>query len=341
MLCVVRLIAVPFTLFAAAFAGVACSSGPPSEEASTEPVLLISQKASKSIGWYTLDGELLAEAAVSDHPHEIVLSPDGQRLYVTDNGVMQIEFAGEGGNKVSIVDVPGRKKVGEVDLGQWRRPHGIGLCSDGTLLATSESPDQLLVIDTAQQKIVRTFDTGGETPHIVHCSEDSTQAYVSNARSRTVARVDLETGERELLETGDRPEGSCLSPDYSTLYVAHRDADKIVAIDTADWSILGEIATPGEPVRCGVSGDGKMIAYGLFAGQGVGFADLSTMTEVGRVSTVGPTVSLEMAADGETALACAQDQDTCYMLSIAQRSITNTIHVNAGSGPDPLLLLQP
>jgi len=333
----VRRFAISFALLAA----VACTSGQPPEQASAEPLLLISQKASKSIGWYTLGGELLAEAPVSDHPHEIVLSPDGQRLYVTDNGVMQIEFAGEGGNKVSIIDVPGRKKVGEVDLGQWRRPHGIALCPDGTLLATSEAPDQLLVIDTAEQEIVRTFDTGGETPHIVHCSEDSTQAYVSNARSRTVARIDLETGERELLETGDRPEGSCLSPDYSTLYVAHRDADKIVAIDTADWSILGEIATPGAPVRCGVSGDGQTLAYGLFAGQGVGFADLATMAEVGRVATVGPTVSLEMAAGGETALACAQDHDTCYMLSIPQRSITRTIQVKAGSGPDPLLLLQP
>jgi hypothetical protein len=84
-----------------------------------------------------------------------------------------------------------------------------------------------------------------------------------------------------------------------------------------------------------------MIAYGLYGGQAVGFADLDAMTEVGRVSTIGPTVSLEMANDGETALTCAQDQDTCYMLSIPQRSITRTIPVNAGSGPDPLLLLQP
>jgi DNA-binding beta-propeller fold protein YncE len=328
-------------IFFALLAAVACAPGEPPEQAAAEPLLLISQKASKTVGWYTLDGELLAEAAVSDHPHEIVLSPDGQRLYVTDNGVMQIEFAGEGGNKVSIIDVPGRKKVGEVDLGEWRRPHGIALCANGTLLATSEAPDQLIVIDAAQQKVVRTFDTGGETPHIVRCSADSTQAYVSNARSRTVARIDLETGERELLETGDRPEGSCLSPDDSTLYVVHRDADKIVAIDTADWSILGEIATPGQPVRCGVSGDGRTIAYGLFAGQAVGFADLSTMSEVGRVATVGPAVSLELTADGETALACAQEQDTCYMLSIPQRSITRTIQVKAGSGPDPMLLLQP
>lgn len=320
---------------------IGCDPTQVAEIAPDEPILLISQKAAKTIGWYTLEGELLAEAAVSDHPHEIVMSPDGQRLYVTDNGVMQIEFAGEGGNKVSIIDIPGRKTIGEIDLGPWRRPHGIGLCPDGTLLATSEAPDQLLVLDTEQQTIVRTFDTGGETPHIVHCSADSTQAYVSNARSRTVARIDIETGERELLETGDRPEGSCLSPDFSTLYVVHRDADKIVAIDTANWEILGEIQTPGEPVRCGVTADNRMIAYGLFGGAAVGFAELESMQEVGRVATAGPTVSLEMADDGVTALACAQEQDTCYMLSVPDQSITRTIVVNAGAAPDPFLLINP
>lgn len=320
---------------------VGCGPTPVAESTPDEPLLLISQKAAKTVGWYTLDGELLAEAAVSDHPHEIVMSADGQRLYVTDNGVMQIEFAGEGGNKVSIIDILSRKTIGEIDLGPWRRPHGIGLCPDGTLLATSEAPDQLLVLDAETQTIVRTFDTGGETPHIVHCSADSTQAYVSNARSRTVARIDIETGERELLETGDRPEGSCLSPDFSTLYVAHRDADKIVSIDTANWEILGEIETPGEPVRCGVTADGGMIAYGLFAGAAVGFADLETMQEVGRVATAGPTVSLEMADDGVTALACAQDQDTCYMLSVPDQSITRTIVVNDGAAPDPFLLINP
>ncbi len=337
MLCLVTrlLILVGVVVFAA------CGGSPPQEEEAADagPIYLISQKASKAIGWYTAEGELLADAAVSDHPHEIVLSPDGERLYVTDNGVMQIEFAGEGGNKVSIIDVPGRQKVGEVDLGEYRRPHGIALCPDGTLLATSEAPDQLLVIDTESESVVRTFDTGGETPHIVKCSADATQAYVSNARSRTVARIDIETGERELLETGDRPEGSCFSPDRSTLYVVHRDADKIVAIDTADWQVTGEIETPGQPVRCGVTADGLMIAYGLFAGEAIGFADLEGMVEVGRVSTAGPTVSLEMDEDGETAFACAQDQNTCYAASVAERAITLTIELPEGSGPDPMLML--
>ena len=314
-----------------------CGAGEPAAEENAQepqPLLLVSQKASKSLAWYTLGGEQLAEVSVSDHPHEIVRSPDGRRLYMTDNGVMQIENAGAGGNKVSIIDLDARERIGEIDLGKWHRPHGLSLCADGTLLTTTENPDQLLVIDVERQAVVKEYPTGGETPHIVHCSPDSTTAYVSNSRSRTVAKIDLATGEHQLVE------GSTLSKDGSKLYVAHRDADKIVVIDTAAWTVLGEIATGGAPVRCGLTADQKTIAYGLFGDQAVGFADLATMQEIGQVKLAGPAVSLEMNADGATATTCAQDNDTCYVISVPERTILHTVTVKPGSGPDPALLLR-
>ena len=321
----------------------ACGGEPPPEPlapaTATGPVLLVSQKAAKSVAWYNLDGELLAETTVSEHPHEIVLSPDGSTLYVTDNGVMQIENAGRGGNKVSVIDMEKRERVGEIDLGEYYRPHGIDLCADNTLLVTTENPDQLLIynMDTRQ---MRNLPTGGETPHIVKCSNDSKYAYVSNARSRTVAKIQLDSGEHELVETGDRPEGSTLSDDGSKLYVAHRDADKIVIVDTAKWEVLGEVATGGSPVRVGLTGDEKMMAYGLFGAGAIGFASLETMEEVGQIKLAGPAVSLEMMEDGVTATTCAQDQDVCYVVNVPDQKILYTVHTKEGAGPDPALLLE-
>jgi DNA-binding beta-propeller fold protein YncE len=323
----------------------ACNAPEAPPEAKTEaeaaaPVLLVSQKAAKTIAWYTLEGELLAEIPVSDHPHEIVLSPDGSRLFVTDNGVMQIENAGEGGNRISVVDLSSRARTGEIDLGRWHRPHGIDLCADGTLLVTSENPDQLLVIDVAGSAIAKEYDTGGETPHIVRCSPDSKTAYVSNARSRTVAKIEVASGERSLLETGDRPEGATLSKDGSTLFVAHRNANKIAVIDTEAWEVRGEIPTGDQPVRCGLTSDEKTLAYALLGDQALGFADVETRKEIGQVQLAGGPVSLEMHEDGETALSCAQDVDTCYVISIPERRILHTVPVKDGAAPDPALLLE-
>ena len=323
---------------------VACGppETPPDETIETDaagPVLLVSQKAARSIAWYTLDGELLGEVPVSDHPHEIVPSADGSRLFVTDNGVMQIENAGIGGNKISVIEVASRARVGEIDLGKWHRPHGIDLCPDETLLVTSENPDQLLVIDLDEGAIVEEYETGGETPHIVRCSPDSKTAYVSNARSRTVAKVDLASGTRSLLETGARPEGSTLSKDGRTLFVVHREANKIAIVDTAEWEIRGEIATGDQPVRCGLTGDERTIVYGLYGGQAVGFADVESREEIGQVELDGGAVSLEMHEDGLTALTCAQDADTCYVISVPEQRILHTVKVREGAAPDPALLL--
>ena len=310
-----------------------------SDTASVNQVLFVSQKAATSVAWYTLDGKLIKEIAVSDHPHEIVMSKDGKTLYVTDNGVMRIENAGQGGNKISIIDLQTRERTGEIDLGKWHRPHGIDLCPDGTLLVTSENPDQLLVIDVDKKAIIKEWDTGGETPHIVRASTDSKTAYVSNARSRTVAKIDLNTGERQLIETGDRPEGSTLSADGTQLYVVHRNADKIAVIDTATWKVLGEIKTGKEPVRVGVAANGTTLVYGLLGGKAVGFADLTTMKETDQVKVDGPLVSLEILEDGVTAMTCAQDHDLCYVIDIPSKKIRHKIKISDGAGPDPALLL--
>lgn len=318
----------------------ACGDRPAPETAEqhveSEPILLVSQKAAKSVAWYTLEGELLAEAAVSDHPHEIVRR--GNRLYVTDNGVMQIENAGQGGNKVSVIDLDSRERVGEIDLGEFYRPHGIDVCADGTLLVTTENPDQLLIADLGGNTITAQYETGGETPHIVKCSRDSVYAYVSNARSGTVAKIQIADGVRTLVETGDRPEGQVLSADGSKLYVAHRDADKIAVIDTATWEVAAEIPTGGSPVRAGLNGDETLIAYGLFGDEAMGVADIAEGREIGQVKMAGPAVSLEMHG-ADTALSCAQDAGICYLVAVGEQKLLQEVRVKEGAGPDPALLL--
>ena len=163
---------------------------------------------------------------------------------------------------------------------------------------------------------------------------------MSNARSRTVAKIDIASGSRELLETGDRPEGSTLSRDGARLYVAHRDADRIVIVDTAAWEVRGEIETGEQPVRCRLSGDERTIVYGLYGGAAIGFADVESRTETGQIPLAAGAVSLEMHDDGTTATACAQDADTCYVVSVPERRILHTVKVKDGAAPDQALLLE-
>src|SRR5882762_11646887 len=118
--------------------------------------LLVGEKVSHSVGFYRADGAYIASIPVGKHPHELVLSPDGKFLYVSDNGMLWMTDPGEGGNTISIVDVGQRKRIGAIDLGNYRRPHGLDLDPrTGRMVVTVENPDGLLLIDQAPRKIVR------------------------------------------------------------------------------------------------------------------------------------------------------------------------------------------
>ena len=231
------------------------------------PTLLVLQKGQSSLAYYGPTGQQLATVPVGPHPHEMVLSADGRYLYCTDNGTMLLEQPGEGNNTVSIVDVAARKKVGEISLGNYRRPHGIDLDrATGKLYVTTELPDQLLAIDTATRKILRTYDTKGKTSHIVKLGRGAKVAYVSNSSSSNIAAIDLASGAVTLIPTGVHPEGSVVSSDGTRLYTANREGASITIIDTAKNAAIGEIKSGKGTNRITITPDGSFLIYSGDAG---------------------------------------------------------------------------
>jgi YVTN family beta-propeller protein len=306
-----------------------------------EGLLLVSQKADSSLAFYTLDGKLLARVPVGKHPHEMVLSPDGRYAYTTDNGTMLIEDIGQGNNTVSIVDLIVRRKVGEISLDKFYRPHGIAMDARGRrLLVTTENPDQLLVVDLASRKVIRTFDPAGKTPHIVTLGRDGHWVYLSNSRSDTVAAINLATGESIVIPVGERPEGSVLSKDGSELYVANNAAGSISVINTEKKRRIADIPTGQGPVRIALTPDGGTLVYALMKSRKVGLADTKTRKQVAEVPLGGAPVSLNLSPDGKLAFASAQEDDTIYIISVAERKIIREVKTAPKAGPDPVLQIE-
>lgn len=305
---------------------------------SASPTLLILLKGANALGFYTPEGKLLVTVPVGQHPHEMVLSKDGRRLFTTDNGTMRIEHAGSGGNTVSIVDVASRKKAGEISLGKFHRPHGIDLdASTGRLVVTTELPDQLLLLDPVKRTVVRAYETRGKTSHMVTLGPGAKWAYVSNSSSGNVAAIELSTGEVKLIPTGARPEGSVLSRDGKELYVTNREAAKIAVIDTAKNEVTGEIQTGKGPVRIAITPDGQTLIYAAMHDQRIEFANPRTRKVLGHVAVSGMPVSLTLAPDGKLAFASAEEADSVYVISVADRKLVREIKTAAGAGPDPVL----
>ncbi len=303
-----------------------------------EAVLLVLHKGGHSLGFYSPEGKLLNLVPVGKNPHEMILSRDGRLLYITDNGTVYIEQADPGGNTVSIVDVVARKKVGEISLGKYHRPHGIDLDPKSGLLAVStENPDALLLVDPAKRAVVKVYDTKGKTSHMVQFGPGAQYAFVSNATSNQVAVISLATGAVKTIPVAERPEGSVLSRDGRELYVCSREGHKINVIDTAKQAVVGEIATGRGPVRIGLTSDGKRLVYALLHDQAIEIADPGERKVLHRVKLTGGLVSLGISPDGRRAFASSQDLNTVYVVSIAEGKLLRSFRTAAGMTPDPVL----
>lgn len=305
---------------------------------SAEPVYLVLLKGANALGYYSRDGKLLASVPVGQHPHEMAFSPDRKLLYITDNGMMRMEHEGSGGNTISIVDVAAKRRIGVIDTGKYRRPHGIDVDpKTGRLVVSTELPDQLLLIDPVKRSVIRTFDNKGRQPHMVTLGPGGQWAYVSNTGPGHVAAIRLESGELKTIPTEPRPQGSVLSKDGRELYVTNSGGAGITVIDTVKNQAIAHIPTGKGPNRIALTPDGAMLVYAISGENKVGFANPKTRAQVDYVLLPYRPVSCTLSRDGSLAFLSAEAQDTVYIVSVKDRKIVSEIRTAKGAAPDPVL----
>ena len=308
--------------------------------AGQQAYIAIVEKVAGAVAFYAEDGKQLGLVPVGPFPHEAVLSRDGKLLYVSVNGVLWMTEDKLGNNTIAVVDVKAMRKVRDIDLGRFHRPHGIALTAPGDrLLATTERPFGVILVDPASAKVIRNFDVKGKSPHMVLPAPDGEWAYASDTDSDAVAGIRLKTGEVTLIPTGKRPQGGVFSPDGRRLFIANADGNKVSIIDTASKKVAGEIATGKGPARIAITPDGKTLVYNLQFEPAVGFADIASGKQVAMIPLTGRPLSLTMTNDGLRAFLGIQDQDKMVFVSVPQRRIEKTLNLPKGSGPDPAIPL--
>jgi len=299
---------------------------------------LVLEKGANALAYYSPEGVLLAAVPLGQHPHEMVLSVDGRFLYTSDNGTMRIENPGEGGNSLSVIDIAAKRKIGDIPLGKFRRPHGIDIDpKTGHLAVTTELPDQLLLVDAQNRGVIRTYDTKGKSSHMVSFGPDAKWAYVSNSGSNNISAIRLDNGEVKLIPAGKRPEGSVLSKDGKELYVCYREEGMIGVISTTSNSQIAIIKTGAGPVRIALTPDGSRLVYAMMHENKIGIADPKTRRQLDYVLLSGSPISLTLSADGTRAFASAEDKDTVYVVDLKTRRIDKDFKTAQGAGPDPVI----
>jgi YVTN family beta-propeller protein len=304
------------------------------------PEFVIGEKLSGSVGFYEANGARVADVKVGQHPHEMALSPDHRAVYVSDNGMVWMTDPGRGDNTVSIIDIVQHRRIGVIDLGTYRRPHGITADrATGHIFVTTELPSALVELDPVSRKVVRAFDVKGNAPHIVVLGPGSKFAYTSNDNSGTISAIRLATGDVKVIPAGKRPQGQVLSPDGKFLYVTLEDENVIAIVDTGKNEIVGRIPTGRAPNRVAITPDGKLLVYSMQLAGAVGFADVASRKQIAQVPVGGQTMSISLSPDARLAYTGIQEHDTIAVVSVTDRKLVRTFKTVAGTGPDAIIPL--
>jgi YVTN family beta-propeller protein len=167
--------------------------------------------------WPTIDrpaqaGERSTRGDQLDYasPLELLLSPDGTRLYVL---CQQSE-------EVRVLDASTYQPIKTIAVG--RVPRGMALSTAGDrLYVTNSWDDTLSVIDTHNLAVIDTWPVGAEPSGVV-ADRAGKWLFVANRISSDVAVLDAQTGaEEKRLMAGRGASYLTLSPDGSRIYTTH------------------------------------------------------------------------------------------------------------------------
>jgi len=316
---------------AAAIAALLLALAPPAraQVAGLTGTLIVTNKSPSTATIIDVEtGKTLATLPTGQGPHEVVLSSDGATAVVTD-------YAGTPGNTLTVIDMATRRVVRTIDLGQYRRPHGIVyLPGDSLVAVTSEASGQVVVVSVAAGVVRRAVPTTQQGSHMVGVAADGIRAYTGNIGSNTVSALDLITGElKKIWEVPAQPEAINVTPDASEVWVGSNATGKVSVVRPATGQVETAAEGFGWPYRVLFSPDGKLVLLPDLRNEELRFLDRATRRELGRIGFPGGgPQGITITPDGRYALESMSKQARVAIIDVAKRAVVG--HLQAGETPD-------
>lgn len=303
------------------------------KQVSVSKVLTIVEKGINSVGFYTEDGVHIKSLKLDTIPHEMRFSPDRKFAYITNTGTFRYYDDGNGGETISVINLQKMEKEPDISLYPYRRPHGIDIDPvTGYLAVGVEIPNQILLIDPLERKILKTFDNHGEFPHMVTISKGAKWIYASNISSSNLVGINTTTGEHFSIDVGSKPQESVLSPDESILYVACNDY--ISVIDLKARKEISQI--PNGANRLDLIQNGELLVFSSRPRFGIGFANAKNYKMIYRLDIPYKPYSIHVSEDEKLAYVSAEEQNVVYTIDINSKKIIRKFYPGEGIRPDPV-----
>lgn len=212
-------------------------------------------------------------------PHEVAVSPNGRIAVIADYG------AQTPGNTLTVIDIPNRKQLRTISLGDYRRPHGITWLQGSEVAVTVEANRALITVDVNSGTILRNIETEQNVSHMVAVANKLGRAFVANIGSGSVTIIDLKNNKRIAnIATGAGAEGIDISPNEREVWVSNRAANTVTVIDARSLKILATLESKDFPIRVKFVPGGRHVLVSNARSGDVAVFDARTRKEIKRVS---------------------------------------------------------
>jgi len=297
-------------------------------------VLVVVNKDASTVSIISVEsGTTLATLPTGTGPHEVAASGDGHWAVVTDYGAQQP------GSSLTVVDLVSLKVARTIDLGSYRRPHGIVFLPDHrTVAVTSEINGLVVLVDVTSGQITGTRPTSGQVSHMIGVASDGRRAFTANIRSGDISAIDLVSGDPKTLPVSTQTEALGVAPDAGQVWVGSNDQGTVTVVRTAAWRVVDTLRVGGQPYRIVFSPDGSRVLVTTPQSDEVRLFDAESRREIGRVKTPaqggtpGQPFGVAWSPEGRVAYITLRGAEQVAVLDLEKLSVSR--YLGTGAGPD-------
>ena len=212
--------------------------------------LVVLNKDSDTVSYVDVEtGDTTAVVETDFNPHEVALSPDGSRAFVTCSL----------GNALNVIDNETHEVTERFEHDRFEFPHGLVVReSAGELWLVSTYSSQVFVFDVESLSLLETFPTYQDKSHMLALSPDESRVYAANIGSDNVTVIDGD--ERRVLAdppVGEEPEGIGVDPDTGEVLVANQEDGMLSVLDPESLEETNRAMLGETPIRVVFSPEGR------------------------------------------------------------------------------------
>ncbi len=281
---------------------------------------------------------LLDEIRLPDFPHEVVLSPDRRKAYVSIYGNGQVGTNTEPGTRIAVLDLAARKLDGFIEIAPFLAPHGLMFDQAGLLWATAESSHALVYIDPARGVVLGHVETGSQRTHFMAATADGSKIYAPHRQLSFMSVVDTATRQvtKRIPDFRYECQGVCTAPDGNRVYQASSARPEISVIDPRTDTVAGRIMIEGlgefppQLNRLRVSPDNRYLVISFNVSRMAAVIDTQTPERQHLFKLEKGPMGIAFAADLGHAFVTNHDEGTISVIDLRAMQLAGSIKTHLG-----------